>query len=210
MPVMPGNVSKGLILQRLDDYVNASQTNASNLLGSLKPDEAEPGLAELAASLLIAVDPAVGAWKSEEDHLGQDWFSTGADAWWREHQPIENVVAKGIEQAVRLCLFVDGDPTGAERPTPFLLDSYWVCAGHSLEVTSMVKAHESGGQVTMLIMTPSPEDGKHRGSDPGDFANLEDIWTAKRIDYGPGQEVISSDVGKRFMVARMKTRGVAP
>ena len=152
---MPATIGKGWILTKLDAVVGSPDLNdvITKLKDPLYDDGAQ--LADLfsdvnvtIAGQLYKVLDNVTTYRfrrsgllTEKQHALQHWFGN----WWVDDQPTAPILRVGLLEAFQTCR----DPT---RPRP--LDTYWVCAGYEVEVAIAT----SDQQVTLMILTPRPED----------------------------------------------------
>jgi len=213
---MPGNIAKGRFLAHLDALINglpdvdlATSVDRKTLRAELaaftgtEPDNPLVTATELAAPDCLVdkwVRPTYATgnpaglkrWQRDRRHVYRHWFPDppwkgklgGNDAdpsessihggWFEEQQPVARVVRQGLIHVL--------DLLGGDR----VFDSYWVCAGSHLEVTSVLSPTSvaSAGTLTCLFLTPTPPFSR-RGKNfkPG----LEDIFVSKHRSIQPGE-----------------------
>ena len=98
MPLMPGNVAKGRILEKFEAEL-ADITKRQAILADLETNLTTP------IETLAANHGIVNA--GEKAHLKNDWFErSGRRSWWPEFQPVDDVVRAGLVLAIRLSLRV--------------------------------------------------------------------------------------------------------
>ncbi len=150
---MPATIGKGWILTKLDAVVGSPDLNdvITKLKDPLYDDGAQ--LADLfsdvnvtIAGQLYKVLDNVTTYRfrrsgllTEKQHALQHWFGS----WWVDYQPTAKILRVGLLEALQTC-------RDSARP----LDTYWICAGYEVEVAIAT----STKQVTLMILTPKPED----------------------------------------------------
>jgi hypothetical protein len=143
MPNMPGEMSKGDILQDLDALLS-DPPRRDALLADMEArtpaNQPQYSLASLAVKhgLVVAGSPAA-------NHLANDWFGPN---WWTHMtgQEKEDTVRAGLIVACR---------EAKTRQIP--IDCYWVCALHGMPPEKMqVTISWSDRQVTVILLTPKP------------------------------------------------------
>lgn len=134
---MPRPISKGKLLNRVDDFLNADFSSTSPNRAALKT-----ALEDLGKSVLEAADDAnMNIPVSIERHLERHWFGDDDEGgeWWEELQPIANIVRYGMLDALR-------------RGVGLPIYTYWICGPATFEVVSTVTTQ----QLTFLFLTPMP------------------------------------------------------
>ncbi len=174
---MPGHVSKGTILAKLDEVLAkpADQRRAELLrrLQERNPDRtwAEP-LVEILADILV-LD------RGEVDHLRNHWFDE-RKGWWSTQQPVEIILRLGLTRVIQLADAVIGSHHGTD-PRP--VDCYWMCGTRDVSVTACV----SDLQVTAIVLTPMPPVSDRIPADYTGVTQTEPIYTTRQQSRGPGE-----------------------
>lgn len=175
---MPGHVSKGRTLAKLDKALNVEATRKEffERISARTPDGRwKEDLVDVGVDL-------VGLDRDEAEHLRHHWFDARS-GWWLPHQPLEIVVRHGLIRAIELA----GRKRGGGDPKWRDLDFYWVCGISTVEVTSCV----SDAQVTTVVITPGPPMSDRI---PGDYEGVTDtdpIYTTRHHSRGPGEREVA-------------------
>jgi hypothetical protein len=145
MPTMPGEMSKGEILQDLDRLINDRPVRKEMLadLEARDPitDRPQYTIPEIAVRVGL-----VRAGSKEEKHLANDWFGT---SWWNKSMTPEE---KDHTVRAGLCVAINEADL---RDLP--IDCYWVCALHGKPEEKMqVTISWSEHQVTLILLTADP------------------------------------------------------
>jgi hypothetical protein len=168
---MPGYVTKGTILAKLDDVLNGGKCDEFyNRIKAKQGGAWKEKLLDVAVSLL-------GLTPQEAEHLEEHWFGTEY-SWWPRHQPIDLVLRYGLIHAIDLAegRIPPGPPAGPRRT----LDCYWVCGIEDVNVISIV----SKPIVTTLIVTPPPPVSDHLAFPS---TGVESIFTTRHQRPVPGE-----------------------
>ncbi len=155
MGVMPANVAKGPILERIDELSN-DKTRFEEAFAELKTNS---NLIDMGLKYQILKQP------KEEEHVKNLWFQN----WWPQHQPLAPVARAGLLKAMELSI-------NESKP----LDCYWVCAGTHFELVTTL----SEKQVTLLVLTPPPpvSYANFKYNKPPD--EYDPIWVTKHGSVG--------------------------
>jgi hypothetical protein len=180
---MPGYITKGYILKKLDEAFADTADNGKRerfLTGISAKDATNKwkhSLVEVAKAVL-PLRP------QDEAHLKNHWFNVYS-GWWPTQQPIEIVLRHGLIQAITLA--GDGKDSFNKKVTP--MSCYWVCGVPQFQVISLCTKK----QVTVQIMTPEPPVSDRIPHDYVNTPNLEDIFTVRHRSRGPGEVQVSLD-----------------
>lgn len=125
--------------------------------------------------------------ESDRDHVENEAFGAGPDAWWNTIANKEKIVKQGYLEAMRISL---------SEAVPLPIVTYWVSGPSHFE---MVIA-KSKYQVTLFFVTP-PHTSKGVPNDPAN-AVVEDLWVVAekaRIDeikasFPPGYDLDALDL----------------
>lgn len=187
MGVMPEGMSKGTILEKLDNRykgvtintltmrkaaLQAAGANLCTLVQNMKDNNGQPVLTQ-----------------REIDHICDDWFDRKETGWWKNIQPIEPILREGMIAAIDAALTDYNKNPPAPRKEPLPIVFYWMChpghqQGDQEDVQSPHDAAEvdvswSDQQVTIVFHTPdSPPD-------PGPGPTIDEpIFVVKRDKSG--------------------------
>lgn len=184
---MPGNIGKGPIFARLEEFSrfegdDEKRTRFQEARSDL--DDPDQDLVYLGKKYGV-LEPRPD--NPEDEHIRELWFKR----WWPEHQPLEPVAREGLKLAFDKVL------EAAQRGTPRPLDVYWMCAGRHFEMVTAV----SDQQVTLLVCTPPPPFSLYGFA----FDELEDIWVCKHnsAGYNPVGEELVSKGGAKVLTTRL-------
>lgn len=223
MGAMPGNIAKGPILEKFDQYVNEERSHLEELLlFYLNTTKTVAQVVGQGRTRQVQNGPHKGnaiLSSQDEQHVKDHWLAellgpaTPKDkGWWPTFRPMGEVLRRGLVQALALCDRVP-DPNKApkdwaKRPAALPLDSYWVCAGHHFELVSAVGQKPEGAgknpedhHVLLLILTPSLPISRRVGT----FGADENIWVTRPSAVSPGEARREEDLAKQVEVVRLKT-----
>lgn len=143
---MPEIIGKGWILSKLDKVSRKPDTLATVLqrLGNDNDSLVEIFATTEVEGLRVLDDRARYRFRrsgelTEKQHIAQHWFQN----WWTNDQPIEPILRRGLKEAFATC---------QEKGIP--LDSYWICVSPQFKIA----VARTNVQVTLVILTPPPED----------------------------------------------------
>ena len=126
MTHMPARIARGLIPQKISEWVNvAPASRAAQAAGKLADTTNLPYLLSRNPNdnVLHSLTPALTLTPQERKHLLDHWFDVG-DGWWQPYQPVEPIVRQGLLEACTRAAADSGKP----------LDCYWICAADLYEV----------------------------------------------------------------------------
>ncbi len=177
---MPGHVSKGTILAKLDEVLEKpGDQRRIELLRRLQARNPDRSWTEPVVDIL---EDVLGLDRSEVAHLRNHWFDE-RNGWWSTQQPIEIILRLGLIHVIQLADAVIGSHEGT-RPRP--VDCYWMCGTRDVSVTACV----SDLQVTAIVLTPMPPMSDRI---PGDYTGVterEPIYTTRPQSRGPGEHEV--------------------
>jgi hypothetical protein len=174
MPTSAGNISKGEILAKFDEYINGPNNSHEAKDRKAKATEVKSKLTRGDELISIIVNSEISLGQDQLDHLGRDWLdkalSGGAKSgWWQYLQPLDPVFRQGFIESAE-----------AVEATGYHVDHYWVSAGHSVEMWVC----QGAAQITTLIATPTPPGGL------GPVTTEHDpIWIVRPISVRGGETV---------------------
>jgi hypothetical protein len=173
MPNMPSTVTKTSTFSMMDTFWS--------------PDpEARMNEYNAAASFKALLDDArINNWITQSvfDHVNDHWLQT----YWPGTDPQE-VLHRGLYWAMRVAAFHDGDLSRRRmdaqgNPDPLPICCAWVCSGGKMKKKKArfeVVSIESDHQLTLLFLTPPPED---LAPDKEKEGPLQRIWSTRDIDF---------------------------
>lgn len=180
---MPGNITKGFILEELDRYLS---TTAIANLASLKAELEDEG------NLLPSIAKARLSLRNiDEQHLQDHWFDLGQpatkpDLWWKDIQPVDPIVRYGLARLLQA--IIDRNTAGEPR---LPVDSYWMCAGHHFEVVFTIglnAAQTDPNHYSLFFMTPGPPISRRHLTDPFyKFGGRERIYVTRNSGRDLGE-----------------------
>jgi hypothetical protein len=167
---MPGHISKGTIMRKIDNTVNNLITHEPSRLSTFLGALGDPN----SDYVQILLD-YTSLTQAEAAYLQKYWFNNNLkdpNVFWPDKQPIEPIVRQGLIKAIQLA--TEDPDTRTKRN--FAIDSYWICTGHDFETEITL----SGQQVNRIILSPHPAfDPRHN------LTAKSRIWVVKK---GTGME----------------------
>jgi hypothetical protein len=140
MPTRIGNVAKGSILEKFDEYINGPDNGHGPAERRARADKIKQELEDGGDLVQSAIDVGIPLTAEEQEHLNRDWLNKTQQGWWPNH-PVEKELRQG---------FIDSARAVKETGKP--VDHYWISTGEKVEMFP-----EPGPvQVTTLILTPPP------------------------------------------------------
>jgi len=207
---MPGNIVKGPILKKFDDFINKS---SSDLKLALDAYESSTATAKsiLEFGVLRGILDPLGS--KDTDHIVNDWIPEADSAsaslpawdprgWWPRFFPLGEILCQGLANALRVCFYENPDEPDKTklkpRGLPLPIDTYWVCAGSHFEVAVLlghawIDGSEKENHVTMLILTPPAPGSDRAGSYSKD--KVQDIWIARHDEVEPYMKGVRTTPG---------------
>ncbi len=177
---MPGHLSKGTILAKLDEVLEKpGDSRRAELLQRLEARNPDRTWTEPVVEVL---EDVLGLDRGEVAHLRNHWFDE-RKGWWSTQQPIDIIVRLGLIHVIQLADAVIGSHKGTE-PRP--VDCYWMCGTRDVTVSACV----SPAQVTAIILTPAPPVSDRIPSDYTGATQLEPIYTTRAQSRGPGEQEV--------------------
>lgn len=146
---MPVFIAKGRILRQLDAMLSTSRKKSTQVLNDLKNTDISLGT----VYKIHAPDPRKMEWR----HLDKHWFSHDEDAFWPEVRDLpykESILRNAMIKALQM---QSNDSGGTLLP----IAVYWICVGDYFQSF----ACRGPGQITLIVLTPTPQDTTRTGED---------------------------------------------
>jgi hypothetical protein len=157
-----------------------ARTRLQQLSDAVKALPSYQDLATVLDTHLMAYVPEVASQRPKiVDHLKKNWFDELSPDAYFPGQPVAEIYAKGLLQAVEVSL---------KAATPVPLNTWWLIDDRT-EVSMLTLADVDkksgstvGGRVTLLIQTPKPKGPSgHRNAIMGDLSHA---WFTRKTDSG--------------------------
>jgi hypothetical protein len=171
---MPGTVTKTSTFSMMDTFWNPDPETR------MKEYASAPDIHKLLA------DAVAKGWIQQgvANHVTDHWLKT----YWPGTDPQE-VLHRGLYWAMRVAAFHDGDLSRRRmdaqgKPDPLPICCAWVCSGGKMKKKKArfeVVSLESDQQLTLLLLTPPPEDLTDEKEKEGP---LQRIWSTRDTDFG--------------------------
>ena len=195
---MPWNISKGTILENLEQVLNNPQER----------DESDP--CSFLAVLKDRAKPLLGIWKQKGilsgnwhfSHMEQHWFNP--QGWWKDGdpqwhdkdsknpqhhyvQPLDGLFREGLIKALELAI-----EESIKREGFLYIDCYWICAAHPhFEIDICL----SNQQMTFILLSPNvPDEGRHNKANRS-LNHPERIWVVQRKSQTDADATVQGSVG---------------